>query len=60
MVRYFFTKKFIKGNLEGLTHYESMTFVSHARADSWLKAINSAKTLDYTITEFYPEQPKKF
>ena len=58
MVRYYFTKIFTKGNLAGLSVHESMSFVNHDSADRWLTVINAARTLNFTIRDFYPEQPK--
>lgn len=52
-----FTKRMTKGILTGVTFRESMSFVSVKAAEDWHKAINSAKTLNYVIEDFYIENP---
>ena len=44
-----FTKKFISGNLEGLTYPEKMTFIDKERALEYLKNISAKKGLDYIV-----------
>lgn len=53
-----FTRKFIKGNLVGIVHHDSLEFVNVKAADRWLAAINASKTLEYVITDFYIENPQ--
>lgn len=39
-VRLYFTREFIRGNLVGLTHNDSIPFVSYERAMEWRDAVN--------------------
>ena len=53
-----FTREFTKGNLKGIVHHDSLTFVSIKAAEQWRDAIQKSNTLDYVLTDFYIENPQ--
>ena len=54
-VRLYFTRAFIRGNLQGSTHDDSLTFCSKEQAYIWLAAIAKNKTLEYRIINYEVE-----
>ena len=45
-----FTRRFYRGNLQGLTHESEIPFVNRQLAQSWIDGIKAnVKSLDYTI-----------
>ncbi|PYS87686.1 MAG: hypothetical protein DMF62_11760 [Acidobacteria bacterium] len=54
MTTLYFTRLFIRGNLNGLTHTDKISFPSVARCVQWKDAINknaSLGRLDYRIVD---------
>jgi hypothetical protein len=54
MFRLNFVRQFTRGNLQGLTHSDSIRFSSEAEALRWVRAVNS-KRLDYTVISWNVE-----
>ena len=52
MEKLYFTRYFTKGCLKGLSHVDSIPFVSVDAAMAWIKGIKSNTKLDYTLTDY--------
>jgi hypothetical protein len=53
MIKVNFTRKFYKGNLNGLTHNDSITFINREAALRWLAGIKqNVEKLDYYIENY--------
>jgi hypothetical protein len=51
MVTLYFTRQFRSGILKGMTHLDSLPFVSVDCAMAWVKAIKASTSVNYSIVD---------